>query len=293
MKKKAILFLMTKKGLQILSALLESKMIDQVGLVVIGSDKGQYDYYDEIKGICVKNGIAHCDRTDTYSSGQFEYAFAIGWRWMIRGFERLIVLHDSLLPRYRGFSPLVNALLNEEKQVGVTALWASEKYDEGDIVLQKSIEINYPIKINAAIERISAVYVAIVEELFTMLAKDMELPSIPQDNNLATYSLWRDEEDYRIDWICSSGTIRNQVDSLGHPYSGASCFMGKKKIRLFEVEPVEDLVLENRDCGKVVFMEEGKPSVVCGKGILRIHKAIYADTEESIFPLKKFRIRFT
>ena len=49
------------------------------------------------------------------------------------------------MPKYRGFAPLVNSLVNGEKIIGVTALFASEEYDNGDIIMQSSVDITYPI----------------------------------------------------------------------------------------------------------------------------------------------------
>jgi methionyl-tRNA formyltransferase len=54
-------------------------------------------------------------------------------------------MHDSLLPKYRGFAPLPNALINGEREVGVTALFASEEYDMGDIVCQRRLAVEYPM----------------------------------------------------------------------------------------------------------------------------------------------------
>ena len=81
-----------------------------------------------------------------------------GWRWLLPSTEKLIVLHDSLLPRYRGFNPLVSQLIDKEERLGVTAFFASDRYDCGDIINQPSIKVSYPLKINEAIERVCNCY---------------------------------------------------------------------------------------------------------------------------------------
>jgi methionyl-tRNA formyltransferase len=53
-----------------------------------------------------------------------DFNIAISWRWMLK-VSNLIVIHDSLLPKYRGFSPLVNMLINGEDTLGVTVLFAT------------------------------------------------------------------------------------------------------------------------------------------------------------------------
>ena len=87
-----------------------------------------------------------------------DYQLAIGWRWLISGTENLIVLHDSLLPKYRGFAPLVNSLINGEQEIGVTAIWAGPEFDAGEIIFQEKAGICYPIKIQEAIEIVSGLY---------------------------------------------------------------------------------------------------------------------------------------
>ncbi|NEO17778.1 formyltransferase family protein [Moorena sp. SIO3E8] len=292
MNKQAALLLMTKKGSNVLKSLAEAGFSGSISKVVIGKDENQYDFSEEIKTICEANGISYLLKGDSYSIEKFGYVIAIGWRWMIEDAKNLIVLHDSLLPKYRGFAPLVNALLNKEETIGATAIWGSEKYDEGDILLQKSFRVKHPIKIENAIDLMGSCYAEIVCKIFQMILDGQELSRIPQKGEKATYSLWRDEEDYHIDWTQSSEKIQLMVNTLGHPYKGAYTLLGNEKVRILDVEIMEDVSIARRDCGKVLFLAEGKPSVVCGTGVLKIQEAIYDETQESVFPLKVFRTRF-
>ena len=54
---------------------------------------------------------------------------------------------------------------------------------------------------------------------------------------------------------------------------------------------IDDVKIENRDVGKIIFIKDGYPVIVCGKGLLKITEAVYLNDAKSIFPLKKFRIR--
>ena len=294
MKKQIVLFFMTKKGLDVLSSLIEDKMHENVALVVIGKDNKQYDYSVEIKDLCIKNEIDWILRTSDLiidDSIVYNYAIAIGWRWMITDIKNLIVFHDSLLPRYRGFAPLVNGLINREKFMGATALWASEKFDAGDIILQKKQIISYPIKIERAIGLMSSLYQSILRELFLMIRNNELLPKIPQDDTKATYSIWRDENDYGIDWKKSSKDILTKINAVGFPYKGAFSILDGKKVRILSANEINDLVIENRDCGKTIFNIDKFPVIICGDGLLQITEAVYDDTQNNIFPLKHFRIR--
>ncbi|MEZ5039025.1 MAG: formyltransferase family protein [Saprospiraceae bacterium] len=293
MKNKVSLFLMTFKGFIALKELLENGFHLTIDFVVIGRDsKIQNDYHKEIIKLCQKNNIKYYLRSDKYTLSS-SYAIAISWRWIITlSNTKLIILHDSLLPKYRGFAPLVNCLINKEEYVGVTALFASENYDEGDIIIQERLKIQYPIKIKTAIELISNLYSEIVHKLFNLISSNEPIISQKQTEEEATYSLWRDEHDYFIDWSWDAKKIRRFVDAVGEPYDGAKSRIETEIVRIKQVEECRDLKIENRDNGKIILLRDEKPIVVCGTGLIKIIHADFLKNDKSIFPLEKFRLRF-
>jgi methionyl-tRNA formyltransferase len=290
--KKINFYLLNEKGYSVINKFLNVYNSENIGFVVIGKDSNiKNDYSKEIEKICIKNNIKFYYRNDKIPTNN-DYTFAIGWRWIIKECENLVVLHDSILPKYRGFAPLVNSLINGEKHLGVTALFASEEYDKGNIIYQKSIEIDYPIKINEAIKKVSSLYEDIVILISKKIINDNDLETIKQNDDLASYSLWRDEEDYFINWNQSSEKIKRFVDAVGYPYDGAKCIMNGEEIIINEVTIINDLKIENRQIGKVIFFNKEKPVVVCKEGLIRIDDAVYSNSQKSIFPLNKFRVRF-
>jgi methionyl-tRNA formyltransferase len=290
---KVTLFLMTLKGFEVIRAIADNSYLNVIEKVVIGRDNNVInDYSNDIEKICLANKIAYCFNNENYEVNTL-YGIAISWRWIINSGEfNLIVLHDSLLPKYRGFSPLVNMLINGEKKIGVTALFASNEFDKGPIILQKEIPINYPIKIQKAIESICDLYSDVVIELLYNISNEMLIEAKNQDESKASYSLWRDNDDYNINWEFSASKICRFVDSVGYPYDGAKCKINNVVVKIIEAEILEDLKIENRDVGKVLFFEDEFPIIVCGIGLIKINKAVYERTGESIFPMKKFRTRF-
>ena len=196
---------------------------------------------------------------------------AVGWRWIIEDSSNLIVLHDSLLPKYRGFSPLTNMLVNGEKLIGVTAIMASESYDSGDILLQKRRKIKYPIKLNEAIDLISELYVKIVLEIYEAILKG-KLTFAKQNHSRASYSIWLDDYDYFVDWAWSSEKIRRFVDAVGFPFEGAKTKYNGDILILNKVDIVDDVFVEdrNRHLGKIIFLQNGFPVVICGQGLLKL-----------------------
>jgi methionyl-tRNA formyltransferase len=290
---KVTLFLMSEKGLKVLESVVENRLSNLIDKVVINTDKSVInDYSDDLKKLCEENNLKCCFLSDL-TTIESQYSIAISWRWLIKeSNSKLIVLHDSLLPKYRGFSPLVNSLINGEKYIGVTALFASKEYDKGPIIYQEKREIEYPITIKEAIEHVSLLYSELVLKILKALSSNLSLNSQEQNEKMASYSLWRDENDYNISWEKSAEYISRFVDAVGFPYKGSKTKINGKIVIIQRVSIVEDLVVENRDLGKIIFFMDEKPVVVCGSGLIKIEEAIFEETGESIFPLKKFRIRF-
>lgn len=291
--KKIKLFLMTQKGYQVLKSFVKEIGAQYIQCVVGARDPNvKNDYFQEISDFCNSRNIQLLDKNQEHSISS-DFSFAISWRWFISNDNtNLIVLHDSILPKYRGFAPLVNSLINGEKKIGVTTLFANKDYDRGDIISQQIIEIQYPIKINDAIKKLSKCYCNLVNDISRKIINGDNITSLKQKESEATYSLWLDEHDYDIDWKGDACFIKRFIDSVGYPYKGASTYVNKRKVRIFEAEGIKEKVIENRKPGKVLFVEDKYPIVVCGKGLLKLTKVIDNKTEKSILPLQRFRTRF-
>jgi methionyl-tRNA formyltransferase len=285
------LFLMTEKGHAVLHSMLASVGPDAIRMVIGSRDNHvQKDYYEEIQLACREAGVPFYDRKNTPDVAA-KYALAVSWRWMIRGVENLITLHDSLLPRYRGFAPVVNALINGEREIGVTALYATDEYDTGDIIRQERLEIEYPIKIQQAIEQITPIYADIAGGIASSVAAGKPLPRSKQDESQASYSLWRDDLDYQIAWTSDAARIRRFIHAVGYPYQGARTLLNGETAIIHDAVEEPDVRIEERAVGKVIFQRDGMPVVVCGSGLLRLTRMTTADSA-TLLPLKRFRSRF-
>lgn len=285
---------MSEKGYQSLVGIIESFGSEIIDFIVFARDKSVLeDYSTKIEELAAQNNIKAYEKSDRYIF-RSRYIIAISWRWLIPINDEsiLITLHDSLLPKYRGFAPLVNQLINKEPELGVTAIVSDAEYDKGSIITQLKTKVNYPLRIKDAISKISILYVDVLKNVIQQVIEDNSLKTLPQDESEATYSLWRDEEDYRINWNSDAKEIQNFIYSVGYPYKGASTYIMNKKIRINNAVELNDLKVVNRDVGKIIFMDDNFPVVICGKGLLKITEATYDENGISIFPLKKFRIRF-
>lgn len=292
-KVKLGLYLMTSKGLATLRALAVSPHKSFISHVVVARDKNvTNDYANEIIDLAQNLQIPIFERSQT--PPQASHLIAVSWRWLIEASpdQKLIVFHDSILPRYRGFAPLVSALINGDKQLGVTALLASAEYDRGPIIEQEIIEIEYPITISKAIDLLLPCYSSLSIKIAHNIITENTKESLQNEAN-ATYSLWRDDQDYYIDWEWDSHYIKRFVDALGPPYKGAATIINGETFRIRECTLVADVKIENRKAGKVIFTEEGSPIIVCGTGLIKVTNITDENAQINILPLPKFRTRFS
>ena len=283
MNSKVMFYLANYKGLKVLEILIDM-FIDNIFVVIISRDNNvKNDYSQSMIELCENNNIAFQFK-DTDFSNFDGYRLSIGWRRLISS-KKLIVFHDSLLPKYRGFSPLVNMLINGEKIFGVSGFLANEKYDRGEIFFQKSIEIHYPIKIFKLIKLISELYIDGIKFIMPLLISNSIIKTSPQDERKATYSVWRDMNDYIIDWNSNSSEIVRFVDAVGYPFLGATTFIKDKKVYIVEAE-ISNISVTNSHPGKILTFELGKPIVITKNGCIKINKLIDEENNELTYSLK-------
>jgi methionyl-tRNA formyltransferase len=262
--------------------------------VVSSKDKTvKENCFEEIRVLCEKHGIPFYERGKhpEVTSG---ISLALGWRWIIAGVDRLIVMHDSPLPKYRGFAPIIAMLLDGETRLGATAFWAVEEFDAGDIIRQQIVDVTYPIKIREAIDLLAPAFKELTQAIVKQFVETGELTSGPQDHSQATFSLWRDEQDYRLDWTRDAEYIKRFVDAVGEPYDGACTFIGEKKLRVLDGIVMPDVHVHDRKShiGKMIYIRDGHPVIICGSGLFAITELV-DETGKDMLPLKKFRSRFS
>lgn len=285
------LFLLGKKGLESIEGL-DPIYFKNISTLIIGNDKEVVqDYAQEIEAFAKSNHIPYTFRNQFLpeTTTKNTLNIAIGWRWLIPLEVPLIVFHDSILPKYRGFNPLVSALINGDEQIGVTALFGTDEFDKGAIIEQRIIPIVYPIKVEQAIDAIAKEYAVLLQQIIlNFIAGTLE--GKIQDESQATFSLWRDEEDYHLDWTQNSSEIKRTIDAVGFPYKGAHTYFEETKLRIYDAEVFPDVIITNRTAGKVLFKHEGAYVIVCGKGLLKVKDFYNANGEKQT--INKFRIRF-
>lgn len=130
-----------------------------------------------------------------------------------------INLHPSLLPKYRGAAPIQWAVINGERETGITTFLLKPKVDAGDILVQKRVAIGDDETAGELYERMKVDGADVVLETVDGFAADRLTPT-PQDDSEATPAPKLTKETGRIDWTADAEAIRNLVRGT-NPFPGA------------------------------------------------------------------------
>ncbi|MFG1685723.1 methionyl-tRNA formyltransferase [Nonomuraea sp. NPDC049269] len=129
-------------------------------------------------------------------------------------------VHDSLLPAYAGFSPLIWALINGEKEVGVTAHRMNAELDAGDILLQRAVPVQDGDTATDLFHRTVDLIEPIVRESLDLIASG-QARWVPQDRAEASFFHKRSVEDGRIDWNWPAEDLERLIRAQSDPYPNA------------------------------------------------------------------------
>ena len=172
--------------------------------------------------------------------GSYDIIFSINYLFLIE--EDIIAkakypinFHGSLLPKYRGRTPHVWAIINNEKKTGVTAHLIDRHCDTGNIVLQREFEIDSKETGADILNKFIYLYPRLIIEV-CKLFESRKLMSKPQNNEIATYFGKRIPEDGLIDWNWQKERIYNWVRAQAEPYPGAYALLKGQKVIIDEIK---------------------------------------------------------
>ena len=185
-------------------------------------------------------------------------------------------IHPSLLPKYRGSSPVAEALLQGDTVTGVTIMLLDEGMDTGPIVAQEE----YPVLPDDTAESLT---IRMFERGAELLARTLpawangEVEAVPQDESRATYSRRLEKSDGALDFVLPAKRLADQIRAL-HPWPGAYCqWKGQAlkvlKALLLPLDAANPDDLANAAPGKVVALKPSEATslgIVTGDGLLGV-----------------------
>jgi methionyl-tRNA formyltransferase len=181
-------------------------------------------------------------------------------------------IHPSLLPKYRGPSPIQAAILNGDKKTGVSIIKMTEGIDEGPILANSSF----------IIENVKISYEDLEKELAKIsgkLIKDTipkwingEIEPEEQDDLRATYTKKIKKEDGKINWDNSAEEIERKIRAF-NPWPSAFCIAENKVMKILEASVLEQTKNgPSEEPGKVYLAANDQIAVQCGKDYLIVEE---------------------
>jgi len=172
-------------------------------------------------------------------------------------------IHPSLLPKYRGASPIHAAILNGDEISGVTIMLMDEKMDHGPIVANDKFQITDP---KITYEELSNQLANIGADLLIKTLPDWiegKIKAQPQDHSKASFCKIITKQDGKIDWNKSAQEIENIIQAY-HQWPVAYTFFNNKQLKVLEADTKEGKIKKPSE----VFTENKELMVQTGNGIL-------------------------
>lgn len=173
-----------------------------------------------------------------------------------------INVHSSLLPKYRGAAPINWAVVNGDKETGVTIMYMATELDAGDIIDQVKTPIDPDENVEAVHDRLAQLGGKLLVKVVTDIAAGTAKRT-PQDHSQATLAPMLSRALSPIDWSRSAKEIHNQVRGLT-PWPATSTDILGDTIKVFAVE--EPGIGTGKAPGTVIAANKAGIDVACGDG---------------------------
>jgi methionyl-tRNA formyltransferase len=183
--------------------------------------------------------------------------------------EGPINVHPSLLPLYRGPSPIQRAILSGDEMTGITLIRMNEKMDEGDVIYQEQVMIGKGENFIDLSERLSKKVVEILPDVFDRIEIQGMMKGTAQPHESATYTPIITKEMGIIDWRKSAVEIDRQIRAFVL-WPTAYTFLDRKMMKVFKAVAEESGEVMNP--GQIRGITREGILVDTGRGILKIEE---------------------
>ena len=172
-------------------------------------------------------------------------------------------LHGSLLPKYRGAAPIHHAVLNGDTETGVTTFFLKQKVDTGDMILQRTMPIGPDDTTGDVHDRMMILGAEAVVETMRLIESG-DVPSLPQDDALATPAPKVFREDAQVEWGQAAEQVHNHVRGMS-PIPGAFTMHDGNQLKILR-SSISD---GDGEPGEVLEIDTDLV-VACGTGAVRL-----------------------
>lgn len=140
-------------------------------------------------------------------------------------------VHASLLPKYRGGAPIHHAIINGEKEIGITIMYTDKGMDSGDIIAKKSFEVDINDTYDIVSEKMSMLGAEFLKEVLPSIFEGTNIRE-KQDENSKTIAPIIKREDEHIDFSKNSSDVHNLIRGLSS-VPGAYAILDDQNIKIF------------------------------------------------------------
>lgn len=175
---------------------------------------------------------------------------------------KCINVHGSLLPKHRGGAPIQRAIINGDKETGVTIMYMAERMDAGDMLMQRSIPILDSDTQDTMFEKLSLLGAEMINGLIDDLVNGKVNP-IKQNEEEVTFSYNLTKEDELITFDKDAVSVFNQIRGL-NSNPGGYFIMDNQNVKVY-ASKVSDKVYElsNFETGMIVGINKDSFDVLC------------------------------
>lgn len=181
---------------------------------------------------------------------------------------KCINVHGSLLPKYRGASPIQWAILEGEKETGITIMLMDEKMDHGAILEQAKIQIDEEETSASLFVKMSSLSKQVIKDVLPLFVEGKLKPRV-QDELKASFTKILSKDDGHIFWSQTAEEIERKVRALD-PWPSCFSFYGSPmaRLKILQASIRSFSNKENLPLGQVVLTDDKKIGVIASKDLL-------------------------
>lgn len=246
-----------------------------VGIMTLDDSKDERNALDGFRSYAKKSGLRldvvknRSEADEVVKSLAPDICLVVGWYWLIKQeiLDRVpkgfLGIHHSLLPKYRGSSPLVWSIINGDPQVGTTLFSFTEGMDDGPIWAQKAVDVSDSDDIGTLLQKLDLEVENILNQHWLGIINGTNHSRLP-DLGQSTFCVRRHPHHGQIDWTTSAQEVFNFIRAQTTPYPGAYTGVGSEKLIVWKSQITDNQ--SDKAPGAVSIIETGQVQITCGYG---------------------------
>ncbi|MCK4523988.1 methionyl-tRNA formyltransferase [candidate division WOR-3 bacterium] len=206
---------------------------------------------------------------DQLKNGKYDYFLIFSYGYIL---EKIFIdlpkkmsvnIHPSLIPKLRGAAPINRAIMNGDKETGVTFFKMNEKMDAGPVIMQESCEIED----NMTSIELKEKLISIASQMFVSFDWSKSFPLIEQNENKVTFAKKITKDDLLYSKNYSAKELNNRINGLSE--FGIKAFLNNKQIKLRQSKLIEKTSSNGKS---ILTVENGRIILYTNNGSLEILK---------------------